>query len=255
MIREKLIDKYLQIFEIEDFSLITTGFINSKYRALSKKYHPDMPTGSHEKFVLLNEAKDFFLNNIDVIKKVLETKNNKSLQEILSIEQLLHYFKNNYEICESSKPAINLIKKLFVVVKVNVSVKFFFFSMLILSKVKSNEMDIDSAINSIASEAIEELSSIDYNKINLERIFNNIELFKRDVNSFTDEDRLFYSIYIFYYLFAKMNVEDKKDISLKIQILFKQYLREIDEYNCYSELMPSEQTMKYYLAKYKREGK
>jgi len=54
------ITEYLTIFELSSREeLISLGKtkLNKRYKELSKKYHPDMPTGDKDKMVLLNEAR------------------------------------------------------------------------------------------------------------------------------------------------------------------------------------------------------
>jgi len=58
------IKKYLNIFEInseEDLLLLGKIKFNKKYKELSKRYHPDKPTGDKDKMVLLNEAREKLL--------------------------------------------------------------------------------------------------------------------------------------------------------------------------------------------------
>jgi hypothetical protein len=58
------INKYLEIFNLssrEELSQLGKIKFNKKYKELSKKYHPDMPTGDKDKMVLLNEAREKLL--------------------------------------------------------------------------------------------------------------------------------------------------------------------------------------------------
>ncbi|MBL4745900.1 MAG: DnaJ domain-containing protein [Flavobacteriaceae bacterium] len=40
---------------------LSTKKIKSAYRKLAMKYHPDLPTGDHQKFVRINLAKEYLL--------------------------------------------------------------------------------------------------------------------------------------------------------------------------------------------------
>ena len=56
--------EYLQLHHFETLSLTpsaTPSDINSAYRKLSLKHHPDKPTGNHEMFTKLLAAKEYCL--------------------------------------------------------------------------------------------------------------------------------------------------------------------------------------------------
>jgi hypothetical protein len=61
---EHKIDEALDIFDITsvEYDTMSISDIKSKYKQLSKIFHPDKPTGSNEKMSKLNEAKDILLS-------------------------------------------------------------------------------------------------------------------------------------------------------------------------------------------------
>ena len=139
------------------------------------------------------------------------------------------------------------------VFKINSSLRFYFYALFILNKFIQNVADIDSVITIICTEAIDLLNSIDYQKLNFQRVLDNLEDFKNNTSMFSEEDRLFYSIYYFFDLFILIDLENKSELSIKVRILFKQYLRDLEGYKCYYDLMPSEHKLNYYLQKFKGE--
>jgi len=69
------IKKYINILELDINSLhkLTEDDIKKAYKKLAKKYHPDVNQGnkeSEEKFKLINEAKDFLIKNLGIIKSI-----------------------------------------------------------------------------------------------------------------------------------------------------------------------------------------
>jgi hypothetical protein len=81
------IQEAFQTLEIEITASKTE--IKEKHRAMIKNFHSDKENGSHEKSVLINEARDIALNyvndkmNVSLIKQVVDivtVENNKSIQ-------------------------------------------------------------------------------------------------------------------------------------------------------------------------------
>lgn len=241
------IKDYLDIFEITDFNDINEVYINSKFKTLAKKYHPDFG-GNTNKFVLLNEAKEFFLKNVDFIKKLINANNIDGLLTVLQMKEFVLFLKQSYETNEQAKKLTQTMNNLFKIAKVNISVTFYFNSLLLLRKANENIFDLNNVIGEICENAIDILETIDYNKINFKKVLENLEQFKTDITNFSDEDRLFYSIYYFLDLFMALDFE-KDDLKLKSKILTTQYLRDLEKYDCYDKLMPSEHKIHYYTQK------
>ena len=66
--------RYIQLLELNDDEDITIEDVNNAYRQLSKIYHPDIANsryGDGKKFVELQEAKDYLLENIEEVKHLV----------------------------------------------------------------------------------------------------------------------------------------------------------------------------------------
>ena len=69
----------LKILAIPNDSEFTVNDIENHYRMLSKMYHPDMKKvkNSDERFIKIKEARDFLVDNFDVIKLTIKESSTK----------------------------------------------------------------------------------------------------------------------------------------------------------------------------------
>lgn len=93
---------YVELLSIPINSRFTVQDIESNYKMLSKIYHPDMNKveNSHHKFLKLNEARDFLVDNYaDVIETLSKHNNLKKAEK--------HSFESSKEVISSKTKSIN----------------------------------------------------------------------------------------------------------------------------------------------------
>jgi len=59
------LDEALELFEITDISQVTKAELNSKFKQLAKKYHPDVVKDDNQTFIKISNAKDLLHNTIE----------------------------------------------------------------------------------------------------------------------------------------------------------------------------------------------
>lgn len=67
--------KYIELYEINEKQEVTENYIKNKYRELAKKYHPDVTNYDSSVFAEINNAKEYLLNNYELINIAIKIKN------------------------------------------------------------------------------------------------------------------------------------------------------------------------------------
>ena len=99
------LDEYLKILNLVDKTNISKSDIDDSYKSLSKKFHPDTTSMAEAKdghlFILLKEARDYVINNLDYVNEYLYNldlkKDKRSDKEFVYDEAVNYYNEGLYD--------------------------------------------------------------------------------------------------------------------------------------------------------------
>lgn len=83
------------LFDITDISLETEDTVKSKYRQLTKKYHPDnVKTGDQKKFLEIRDAIEILTDAIKKISQYKEINRTQTLYTmVITLDKLIHLYQ------------------------------------------------------------------------------------------------------------------------------------------------------------------
>lgn len=163
----------IRLFEIEKGTKINADVVKKKYRALAKKWHPDV-CGDDEQYKKLQEAYEIINRYLDEIK--LLTKD-KQEQLIIEISDLINIFKLGEVTVNSERLNKGTLakNKVFVIIPVNIQV---------------NNMSYNYSFIKIRNIKDEYIVDVMLEDVDLERELDiQVTVFNKSINSIMDSIR------------------------------------------------------------------